>query len=563
MATGKPVNIPWPLSSFPGANSQESAGRLINVYAEPLDKDGPLKIVWRRSPGLSQLALTGFTGYRGGLNVSGTSYEIWSGQAATVDALGTIAPKGPLPGTRGVSIARNNASPPNVIAVDLDNGAYRLDPAGPPTSYNAGGILPQPKAVCFQDGYLFFLIADRRVFATDLNALTMNALTFVRVDAKSSDIGMRVIPFSGLLFIFCTSATEVYQDTANPAPGFPYSRLQVLEYGLVQENAIAGFEDGFSVLMWAAQDNSIYQLLPGSLAPGKVSPPDLDRLIERAVKDGDSLDAGCYIAGGKKFWVLSSSNWSWEFNVSTQKWNERESLQGVAPGRWRAVRGHPAFDKWLMGDTLSGALLYPDTSNFTENSAPLKARMVSAPVVDFPNRVRIARADFDFITGTGRVANDITMMVLGTSSGTGGVVQLFVNHTANVSTGDFVVVSNVNGTVEANGSWTVAVIDAQHLELIGSTFAHAWISGGTAVDVTAHGSTQNPVVALSVSSDGGQTFCNPWIRKLGIQANTTQRLPVTNAGLSSTQGDRWQWEISDPVYAAFLGATQSSDVRKL
>jgi hypothetical protein len=95
-------------------------------------------------------------------------------------------------------------------------------------------------------------------------------------------------------------------------------------------------------------------MTPGSLAPVKVSPPDLDRLIEAQVKAGNLLEAGCYSVGGKKFWHISSPAWSWEFNLSTKKWNERWSLKAGVYGRWRATCGHPAFNKWLVGDQQSG-----------------------------------------------------------------------------------------------------------------------------------------------------------------------------------------------------------------
>jgi len=54
----RPSPIPFPLSSFPGANPQEGAGRLINCYAEPLGEaskpSAPAPVVWRGSAGLSQ-----------------------------------------------------------------------------------------------------------------------------------------------------------------------------------------------------------------------------------------------------------------------------------------------------------------------------------------------------------------------------------------------------------------------------------------------------------------------------------------------------------------------------
>lgn len=47
------------------------------------------------------------------------------------------------------------------------------------------------------------------------------------------------------------------------------------------------------------------------------------------------------------------------------------------------------------------------------------------------------------------------------------------------TTGDRVGISGIVGTTEANGSWTVTVIDANNFDLQGSTYANAWISGGT------------------------------------------------------------------------------------
>jgi hypothetical protein len=40
------------------------------------------------------------------------------------------------------------------------------------------------------------------------------------------------------------------------------------------------------------------------------------------------------------------------------------------------------------------------------------------------------------------------------------------------------VVSGVTGTTEANGTWTVAVVDNNDISLIGSTFVNAYVSGG-------------------------------------------------------------------------------------
>ena len=574
MPTRPPSQIPFPLSSFPGANPQESAGRLINTYSEPLDDPqqptGPARQVWRRSPGLSLHATTSETAtYRGGLIVNNLSFEVWS-HAYTVNSAGVTTLLGSLPGAKKVSIARNQTNPSaDVVAVDVDNGAYLLTNAGapaPPVLYNGGGNLPQPNSVCFQDGYFFYTIGDGRCFASPLNSVgTINSQTFITAQAKSDVTLLRGIAYSGWLWLFTTGHCEIWQDVAGVAPQFPYGRLAVIEYGLAQASAIAGSEVGFSELMWVAQDFGVYWATPGAVKPVKVSPPDLDRLIEAQVRAGNTLEASCYAFAGKKFWCLSSPAWSWEFNLATTKWNERWSLQPSGLfGRWRATGGHPAFGKWLMGDVQSGNLLWIDSTNFTENGAVQLFRMESGPVRDFPNQIRIARADFDFDMGVGVAVANVTTPVLGASAGTNGAVRLQVMSTAQMQTNDTVNVVGVSGTTEANGTFLAAIVDAAHLDLQGTTFARAYVSGGAVTDVTSPVNVVDPSVAISLSKDGGISFGNPLIRKLGQQSKALrQRASVKSMGLSGPMGCRWRIDVSDPVYTAFLQATQSSDPREI
>lgn len=574
MATQRPFLIRFPVSSFPGASTQESAGRLSNCYSEPLDDPqmptAPAKFVLRRSPGLSQQnnGATGQTGYRGGLIVNNLSYEVWSGNLSTVDASGNVISLGSITGTKKVSIARNQASTPNVIIVDVDNGAFQTTGGVAPTTYNGGGNLPQPNSVCFQDGYLFFTIADGRCFATAINSLTLNALTFITAQSKSDVTLLRGIAYMGVLLLFTTGGLEIWQDAAQTAPLFPYARQTTLPFGLIQANAIAGWETGFDNLAWVAQDFGVYNLPWGTFQPVKISPPDLDRFIKTQVGLGNLLEAGCYEFAGKKFWHVTAAGapTTWEFNFNTQKWNERQSLIAATglQGRWRGSGGHPAFGKWLMGDAQSGNLLFVDDTSYSENGAPQLMRIESGPVEDFPNFIRIARADFDFVMGVGQAVNNTVKTVLGTASGTAGVVRLQLNNTVGIVSRDQVNVAGIVGTTEANGTWLVNVIDAYHIDLIGTVFANAYVSGGTVTDVTSPANVINPQVAISLSKDGGARWGNPLLRSLGQQQQAGRiRVSVKSMGLSSTLGCRWRLDVSDPVYTAFLKGTQSSDPREV
>jgi hypothetical protein len=690
MAVGPPQAIPFPISTAPGKRPQESGGRLINCYAEPLGEAGPSKFIRRRSAGLSQHAATANSGYRGGLIVNNLSFEAWAANASTVDVNGNVISIGDFPGTKPISIARNQGASPDVVAVDVDNGAYILASAavenatatatvggttftsgdvvnliflneyidafpvtishtlgagetaatvatalnvainanavlgaayltatvagavisisqqgsignttsmtystsgslgetivfapasanlvggagtvgafsGVPTLYNGQGQLAQPNSVCFQDGYFFFTIATGQVYSTPINGLTMNALTYITVEAKADVTLLRGVAFSGFLLLFTTGSCEVWQDAANAAPLFPYGRIAVLEFGLAQSSAICGFETGFSELLWVAQDFSVYWMTSGTLSAMKVSPPDLDRLIEAEIRAGNILSASCYVTAGKKFWCISSADWSWELNLSTKKWNERQSLASTGDfGRWRAVCGHPAFGKWLVGDTLTGNLLFVDESNYTENGATQLCRIESGPVRDFPNQIRIARADFDMDVGVGIAVGDFTMAVTGAASGTNGVIRLAVDFTSQVTNNDVCEVSGVLGTIEANRAWTVTLIDETHIELQDSVFKNAYTGGGSAVDLTSPPQAVSPSVAISLSKDGGNNWGNPLIRQIGQQANSLrQRVSVKSMGLSGPMGDRWRIDMSDPVDFGFYGGTQSSDPRSV
>jgi hypothetical protein len=690
MAVQPPVDIPFPLSTFPGQNPQESEGRLINSYVEQLGDDRARKFKTIRSAGLSQHAATTNSGYRGGLTVKNLAYECWSNDASTVDSSGDVTSIGPFPGTKPVSIAQNQASPvPDVVAVDLDNGAYVLGSApvtaatatatiggsafnsgdivtldflnpylsppfpvsvshtlgssesastvaaslntainanatlaannitstvagavisisqqgsignqtsviaavttgtetvtfvpasgdltggagtvgafvgGVPTLYTADTILPEPNSVCFQDGYFFFTIGSGQIYATGINSLSMNALTYITVQAKADVQLLRGVAFSGLLLAFTTGSCEVWQDAANPSPNFPYSRLAVLEFGLAQATAIAGWETGFSELLWVAQDFGVHWMTAGQLGQIKVSTSDLDRLIEAEIRAGNMLWAGVYIVSGKKFWVLASPDWTWEFNLQTQKWTERWSLTTAgAYGAWRALGGHPAFGKWLVGDAQSGNLLWPDDTNPTENGAPMLYRVESAPVKKFPSQQRVARADFDFVVGVGQAVGNVSTTVIGTQVGIGGVVRLEVISTARMNSGDVANVSGVAGTVEANGNWTISVVDATHLDLQATMFVNAYTSGGIVTDLTTTPNQQNPTVAVSMSKDGGLNWGNPLLRPLGSQGNALRTgVYVLNQGFSGTQGVRWRLDVTDAVFVSLMGGTMDSEMR--
>ncbi len=76
--------------------------------------------------------------------------------------------------------------------------------------------------------------------------------------------------------------------------------------------------------------------------------------------------------------------------------------------------------------------------------------------------------------------NIVTRAVTGTAN-SGGLVRLTLTTTRGLLTGNTMVVSGVVGTTEANGTWTITVIDTTHVDLQTSTYASGYVSGGATV----------------------------------------------------------------------------------
>jgi hypothetical protein len=68
--------------------------------------------------------------------------------------------------------------------------------------------------------------------------------------------------------------------------------------------------------------------------------------------------------------------------------------------------------------------------------------------------------------------------ISGAADNGSGLIRLTVVSTADYTTGQIKDVHNVGGTTEANGTWTITVVDGTHIDLQGSTFANMYTSGG-------------------------------------------------------------------------------------
>lgn len=391
--------IPFPVTSAPGKNVHDSAGRLINCYAEDLVNGARSRTVWRRAPGLTSFKLASATGWRGGIVIGGLLYAAFtgsSGRVASFTATGIETTLGTQSGTKKVFWARNNKIPPDVVFVDPDAGAFQVTTTPSVIAYPDPDV-GAPNSVCFLDGYFFFTRGDGTCIASAINDTAINPLDFIRVHGNPGGL-LRAIPF-GELYLMGSTTIEPWQNTANPT-AFPFSRVKVIPRGLLGRNAVTGYEPGLgNSIIFVGDDRKVYSLQ--GYTPTAISTPDVDRAIANYIDGGgstESIEMFSYVANGVSYAVLNMPTSTWAFDIGRVRWHERASYLQF---NWRVYATVNAFGKWLGGDALSANILEITEQLQTELGQDIPFDLWSGPVTAFPNRLRVSQVTIDIARGVG------------------------------------------------------------------------------------------------------------------------------------------------------------------
>jgi hypothetical protein len=396
-----PSPIEFPLSSFPAsydAQPSESQGRLLNIYLEQ-EKE---QAIWKRIPGTFRFADVGVSGPRGFMESDNFVYGAYEDCVIKVGPDGaTTVLTGALPGTDRVTWAKNNqlATPPRDMVVVCEAGIYKVTPAAvtPLADPNLPGT---PTSTCHLDGYIFFTYASGRIWATGINSLTVDALSYTTAESNPDGV-LRGIVSGRQLYAFGSASIEVYQNVGTEP--FPLARAAVIPVGLIGTFAVAGGNetDGWdSSPLFVAADGTVRQL--SGYDPRIVSTRAVERFIAGLANPRD-LTAYVYTFGGHSIFGIRApgnepNERTWEYNTSSGQWHERQSTNYKT---WRGFRTVRAFGKWLCGDVGTTQLRAIDARAIAEVDEGLPARIESKCMKDFPACMAVPRADFSFAQGVG------------------------------------------------------------------------------------------------------------------------------------------------------------------
>lgn len=370
-------SFPFPKSSTPGARAGEGEGRYINC--EPV-VEGERSYV-RRAPGLARLVATAQTGIRGLIDVNGVLYVVWAGSVTTVTGGVTVATlTGSIPGTDGVTLARNNkvtdgVSTPDIVAVRESGGAYVLT-STTVSAYPDADLPATVNSVTFLEAFFLFSVLDGRIYASELNSTDINALSFATAETRSDGL-RRIVVRGNIAYAMGGTTIEPWKNVGTSP--FPLQRSPtVMQVGLLTTMAVAGFEDSWNApTYFVSADKRVMAL--GGYETSPVSTPDVERFLASAT--ASMVEVMAFVWKGRSRVAVSSDIGTWVYDVEARAWHERIS---VGSTRWRAKFSAYSNEQWVFGDTLSGDLLIL-SNTLLENGAALGGYIQSGQLKAFPS----------------------------------------------------------------------------------------------------------------------------------------------------------------------------------
>lgn len=388
------IDVTFPLSSDPAEFAFAGQARVINCYAEMLGDRAASSWAMQAISGLTQLSeLTGEGGFRAMVALSESeAIAVVGRQAVRIDTTGTMTVLGGMPSDGHVSIAVNSDGE---VAAVCDGLVFGY--TGGTWSQISDEHLPPPIAVTSIGGYFIFLLADGRMYASELNDYDVQGLSYVDTET-SPDRGVVVWTRGDDLLAGGKASIEVWQITG--AENFPGVKVSMVIAPDRQQTigvlAPGSALDGFFI----ASDKTLRML--NGYSASIISPAGLNRAIA-ADPSPEAIEATTWSERGHTFYAWSGTDWTWVYDATTQKWHERESY-GL--DRWRVAKCATLGSVILAGNYDDGLLYSMSHDVATEAGAAIVMSLSSAPVLEPPYRLRHDALHVRMVPGT--AATDAT-----------------------------------------------------------------------------------------------------------------------------------------------------------
>ncbi len=522
----------------------------INFFPELELQDAKSKSpvgIWG-CPGIAPFALTSDDSILGLNMMNGVVYAIGNKKLWQINPNGTVADLGSHKAHNPISVDNNGIQ---LCWVDGSTGWY-WQSGGSVTQITDPNFFPS-STVTYFDGYFCFVRdGTKEFFLSPIFGITpFDGALFASKEA-TSDLLLAIANSHEQLYLFGQIRTEVWFDAGTPPPAFPFARSDgaILQRGLLAVHSII-LED--NTVFFLADDGMYYRAAGFQVQRVSNHAVENEWATYETLTDCQAL---VYTVFGHKHITLTfpRARRTWVLDLATGRWHKRESWIGSSKddsiGRWRGNCAIAAYDRILIGDSVTGKIGQLNFNEFTEFGDTMRGLIDGAPIHSDRRRVFMKRFELDVESGVGlpegpqietlqHCLAPVVMTKPGTLTSSNPLSTLPSNY-VNAMFSVWINLSGVDATgmLMTNSGLTLEIQNntsgTPQLTVTAKDNASATIVAGT-YDFTTWADWVNVQISLGTATQDLQVWCNTLVASVLVESELT---PVSLT-----------WSSSNPVAA--------------
>ena len=263
-------------------------------------------------------------------------------------------------------------------------------------------------SVIYIDGYFVFHKSDgKKFFNSPLNeGLTgYDPLDFNVAEADPDQIrGLGRI--SNQLYVFGSETTQIFRNIGRaPSPFAPIAGA-VLDVGAVSPQSIVRYASGLAFVGGGTNQEPSVWLISGTQKQ-RLSTKAIDNELSKVVNP-ETIYSWVYSEGGADFLGISTTDTCFVYDIINGRWHERRSYVNGKESAYRVSHMVTAYDRVLVGDTVSGNIGFISENSYTEYGNLVRRVVTSRPFDNLGNYSRVISIEAVIESGVG-LANDIKL----------------------------------------------------------------------------------------------------------------------------------------------------------
>lgn len=382
-------------------------------------------------PGIEQIQTTGVINQiNRGMHVKAGKPYFLNGEAlyrvdksfnSNGEEVFTTVEVGIIPGDSRVSMADNGKQ--LLVLVPGGKGYIIDESSGSPfleiTDVDFTTTNGKPQGVVFIDSFFVVFTDEKKIKKSASNdGLTWSALDFASAESDPDEItGLQV--YNNKLYVLGGEVTEEFQNLG--LGGFPFQRTGFfIDKGCYAQFSTISTNNSFMWIGGGTNESPAIWTLAGNAAQ-KVSTTAIDAALQDfSQEEIQQAFSYSYAQNGAYFVGFSLPTRTFEYNVVTQRWNERKSTIVNSKGltetiRWRINSLGTAYNKVLCGDSQDGRIGSIEVDKYSEYGTEIIRTFAIQPLANQGQAVAVSQLELTMESGVGDYTVEIPQVRMSSS----------------------------------------------------------------------------------------------------------------------------------------------------